>query len=124
MVTKDETRKWEFDGKNGVYRKLSCVIRLTMQEIGSSPIFDVKIKVDHPIAGDGLQGATLEKCLVMVAVHDIDQEERNKRLTFSGDILELLGQMKMVPFTPVGAKQQQQPAAETQARLTASKLRQ
>lgn len=108
MVTKDETYDYDVDGNKGTGRRLSCVDQADNAGNRLKPIFDVKIKVDHPIAGDGKQGATLENCLVVVAVHDIEQKERTKRLTFSGDVLEILGQMKMVPFNPVGAKQQQE----------------
>jgi len=98
MCTKDEVYDYDVDGNKGVGRRLSCVDQSDNAANRLKPIFDVKIKVDHPIAGDGKQGATLQDCMLVVAVHDIEQKERTKRLTFQGDVLNVIGRMQMVPF--------------------------
>lgn len=96
MVTEDTTGKWEFDGKSGTSRTLTCVDQDPDHRL--IPAFLVRIDVKDPIAGDGEQGASLKDASIELAITDINQREHNKRLTFVGRPLRILGQMKMVPW--------------------------
>lgn len=102
MVTEDVTGSWEFDGKSGTSRTLTCVDQDPENRL--IPAFLVKIDVKDPVAGDGAQGASLKDAVVELAITDINQREHNKRLTFHGRPLKVLGQMKMVPYQVDGGK--------------------
>lgn len=103
MVTEDVTGPWSFEGKSGISRNLTCVDQDPEHRL--IPAFQVKIDVKDPIAGDGEQGASLKDAMIEIAITDINQREHNKRLTFSGRPVKILGQMKMVPWKPDTAKQ-------------------
>ena len=96
MVTEDTMKTWEMEGRSGISRLLTCVDQDPENRL--IPAFLVKIEATDPVGGDATQGASLKDAVIEVAITDINQREHNKRLTFHGRPLKILGQMKMVPF--------------------------
>lgn len=100
FVLGDEYKNGTLDNKQPWENRTLTIVEIN-EDVKQKlvPQVFVKIPLADPVTGDIKQGATLYGTFVELGITDLKQDDRNKRIVFTGSVLKVTGKMQEVPFS-------------------------